>query len=292
MELGWFGVPRRLSSSGLAVAPDGALTWAVTILSVCFSLNLLLAVLNLKTGKSVWADGSFAPPVVEQEKAATPAPAGSAETPRPGRRDDRELDSDSATEALSRLIVTGRNSRREAVAIPRSQHQQQRDQRELGAQQPAIGRAEQQLRLLDLVTGRAARVLGIPGHGIAEGNRADLCVHHHERVVDVLREHARPRWVLRAGRVVALEGRTACLMQNPGHVGYGHDLAYAVESAVLVEWACTVYWRARAIGEPVALSDEQLRALLARRTRRTAATLHPRVMTARESKALANRIVH
>jgi cytosine deaminase len=60
-----------------------------------------------------------------------------------------------------------------------------------------------QLRLLDLVTGRAARVLGIGGHGIAEGNRADLCVHHHERVVDVLREHARPRWVLRAGRVVA-----------------------------------------------------------------------------------------
>jgi cytosine deaminase len=60
-----------------------------------------------------------------------------------------------------------------------------------------------QLRLLDLVTGRAARVLGIEGHGIAEGNRADLCVHHHERVVDVLSEHARPRWVLRGGRVVA-----------------------------------------------------------------------------------------
>jgi L-fuculose-phosphate aldolase len=56
----------------------------------------------------------------------------------------------------------------------------------------------------------------------------------------------------------ALEGRTACLMQNHGHVSYGHDLAYAVESALLVEWACTVYWRARAIGEPVALSDEQL----------------------------------
>ena len=53
----------------------------------------LLAVLNLKTGKSVWADGSFAPPVVEHEKAATPAPApaGGAETPRPGRRADREI---------------------------------------------------------------------------------------------------------------------------------------------------------------------------------------------------------
>jgi L-fuculose-phosphate aldolase len=62
-----------------------------------------------------------------------------------------------------------------------------------------------------------------------------------------------------AGNVVrALEGRTACLMQNHGHVGYGHDLAHALESALLVEWACTVYWRARAIGEPFALSDEQL----------------------------------
>ena len=56
----------------------------------------------------------------------------------------------------------------------------------------------------------------------------------------------------------ALEGRTACLMQNHGAVGYGHELDYAVEAALLVEWACTVYWRARAIGEPAALSDEQL----------------------------------
>src|SRR6185295_3855227 len=28
----------------------------------------LLAVLNLKTGKSVWADGSFAPPIADSEK--------------------------------------------------------------------------------------------------------------------------------------------------------------------------------------------------------------------------------
>jgi L-fuculose-phosphate aldolase len=56
----------------------------------------------------------------------------------------------------------------------------------------------------------------------------------------------------------ALEGRTACLMQNHGHVGYGHDLAYAVEASLMVEWACTVYWRARALGVPAALSDEQL----------------------------------
>jgi L-fuculose-phosphate aldolase len=56
----------------------------------------------------------------------------------------------------------------------------------------------------------------------------------------------------------ALEGRTACLMQNHGHVGYARDLDTAVESALLAEWACTVYWRARAISEPAALSDEQL----------------------------------
>ena len=58
----------------------------------------LLAVLNLKTGKSVWADGSFAPPVDDSEKAAAPpgpppapADAGSPQTPRPGRRADREI---------------------------------------------------------------------------------------------------------------------------------------------------------------------------------------------------------
>jgi L-fuculose-phosphate aldolase len=56
----------------------------------------------------------------------------------------------------------------------------------------------------------------------------------------------------------ALEGRTACLMQNHGAVGYGHDLEYAVESALLVEWACRLYWTARALGTPSALTDDQL----------------------------------
>jgi dipeptidyl aminopeptidase/acylaminoacyl peptidase len=51
----------------------------------------LLAVLNIKTGKAVWADGSFAPPVAELEK--TPQPAGQkpGETPPPGRRAEREI---------------------------------------------------------------------------------------------------------------------------------------------------------------------------------------------------------
>ena len=49
----------------------------------------LLAVLNLKTGKSVWADGSFAPPVAEEERPAAP----DATTPegRPGRKAERDI---------------------------------------------------------------------------------------------------------------------------------------------------------------------------------------------------------
>lgn len=57
--------------------------------------------------------------------------------------------------------------------------------------------------LLELVTCRAAAVLGLDGHRIAVGNPANLCIHHDERLVDVLREHAAPRYVVREGVVVA-----------------------------------------------------------------------------------------
>ena len=48
----------------------------------------LLAVLNLKTGKTVWADGSFAPPVADAEK---PAPAAD-RRPTRGRAEGRARD--------------------------------------------------------------------------------------------------------------------------------------------------------------------------------------------------------
>ncbi len=60
-----------------------------------------------------------------------------------------------------------------------------------------------QLQLLDLVTTQAARVLGLDGHNIAPGAPANLCVHKRARVVDLLREHEAPRWVISAGQVVA-----------------------------------------------------------------------------------------
>ncbi|MDQ3505468.1 MAG: amidohydrolase family protein [Actinomycetota bacterium] len=57
--------------------------------------------------------------------------------------------------------------------------------------------------LLDLVTCSAARVIGLRGHLLAVGNPANLVVHDSERLVDVLREHAAPRWVVSRGRIVA-----------------------------------------------------------------------------------------
>ena len=56
----------------------------------------------------------------------------------------------------------------------------------------------------------------------------------------------------------ALEGRSAALMQNHGAVCFAGDCGAATEHALLLEWACEVYWRARAIGQPRVLSDEEL----------------------------------
>jgi len=71
--------------------------------------------------------------------------------------------------------------------------------------------ADQRL-LLELVTTRAAGVLGLADHAIAEGNPASLCIHADGRLRDVLTEHARPRWVVRDGRVVAESEATTRLL--------------------------------------------------------------------------------
>jgi L-fuculose-phosphate aldolase len=61
----------------------------------------------------------------------------------------------------------------------------------------------------------------------------------------------------------ALEGRRAALMANHGAIVHGEDLDGALELALLLEWACTVYWRAAAIGEPRVLGAEQREAVVA-----------------------------
>jgi L-fuculose-phosphate aldolase len=61
----------------------------------------------------------------------------------------------------------------------------------------------------------------------------------------------------------ALEGRSAALMANHGAITLGADLAQAVERAHLLEWACGLYWRAAAIGEPRTLDADDLEAAAA-----------------------------
>src|SRR3954471_8369418 len=61
----------------------------------------------------------------------------------------------------------------------------------------------------------------------------------------------------------ALEGRSAALMANHGAIVHAPDLDAAVELSLLLEWACTVYWRAAAIGSPKVLGSDQRQAVVA-----------------------------
>lgn len=73
----------------------------------------------------------------------------------------------------------------------------------------------------------------------------------------------------------ALDGRTAALMANHGSVNHAADLDAAVEGALLLEWACGVYWHARAIGEPRVLDEAQRAAVIAAAVERGYGTTKP-----------------
>jgi L-fuculose-phosphate aldolase len=60
----------------------------------------------------------------------------------------------------------------------------------------------------------------------------------------------------------ALDGRVAALMANHGAIAYGAKLSDAVANAELLEWACTIYWRAAAIGTPRALGKDERAAVI------------------------------
>jgi L-fuculose-phosphate aldolase len=68
--------------------------------------------------------------------------------------------------------------------------------------------------------------------------------------------------------LAALEGRNAALMSNHGAIAYGAGLESAVELSLLLEWACTVYWRASALGSPRVLDGEQQQAVIEEAVRR------------------------
>ncbi|WP_217126948.1 class II aldolase/adducin family protein [Hydrogenophilus thiooxidans] len=58
--------------------------------------------------------------------------------------------------------------------------------------------------------------------------------------------------------VDALEDRLACLLANHGLVAVGHDLAHALHLAEALETLCKQYLYARALGEPVWLSEAEM----------------------------------
>jgi L-fuculose-phosphate aldolase len=68
---------------------------------------------------------------------------------------------------------------------------------------------------------------------------------------------------LAAAVLDALDGKSAALMANHGAITHAPDMAAAVDRALLLEWACTVYWRAAAIGEPKSLDEAQRQAVVA-----------------------------
>ncbi|WP_448060905.1 class II aldolase/adducin family protein [Cellulomonas hominis] len=72
---------------------------------------------------------------------------------------------------------------------------------------------------------------------------------------------------LAAGVHTALDGRLAALMANHGAVALGADLAAAASNALLLEWLCSLYWHARALGVPRELSPDEQRAVVEVATR-------------------------
>lgn len=55
-----------------------------------------------------------------------------------------------------------------------------------------------------------------------------------------------------------LEGRSAVLLGNHGAIATGTTLERAYSGAVLLEWLCALWWRARALGEPRLLPQEEI----------------------------------
>lgn len=60
----------------------------------------------------------------------------------------------------------------------------------------------------------------------------------------------------------ALEGRTAALMANHGAVTVAADPVAAVDLALMLEYACDLYWRSAQIGPPRTLDERDQQAVI------------------------------
>lgn len=57
----------------------------------------------------------------------------------------------------------------------------------------------------------------------------------------------------------AIADRSACLMANHGMLVFGRNLPHALALAIEFETLCEQFWRTRQLGEPVLLSDDEMR---------------------------------
>ena len=182
----------------------------------------LLAILNLKTGKSVWADGSFAPPVApeeEKEKAEKEEPPATAPEGRPGRRAERDI-------RWSMPIVS--DDGKYAVASARSADNKDRWIVALDAETGTT-------RVLDVLHDEAwVREGGLTGGGVtflADSSRMAFLSERdgwmHLYTLDVASESATPaqltsgKWEV-ASVDLARDGKTFYITSNEVHPGERH----------------------------------------------------------------------
>ncbi len=74
----------------------------------------------------------------------------------------------------------------------------------------------------------------------------------------------------------ALDGRTAALMANHGSVAVGPTGEKALDNALLLEWLCTVYRDACAVGSPTVLDEQQQEAVVLAALERSYGTTNQR----------------
>jgi L-fuculose-phosphate aldolase len=67
---------------------------------------------------------------------------------------------------------------------------------------------------------------------------------------------------LAANVTVALEGRSAALMQNHGSVAHGRDIADACTRLAMVEWHAELYARSVGLGTPRVMTDAELEGVI------------------------------
>jgi L-fuculose-phosphate aldolase len=72
----------------------------------------------------------------------------------------------------------------------------------------------------------------------------------------------------------ALADRNVALMANHGAIAFAAEVNLAVRHMLLLEWACTVYWRAATIGTPKVLDFEQQQEVIKAAVERGYGTTH------------------